>query len=197
MSLSSDMENQRRAAEQAAEWLLILQSEEFTPVQHAAFVDWLRESPVHVSELLRTCQLQHRLSRFKGWRQLSPTRATSPAKVMRLVADLDDTGARPATHRLRNVIGLAASLAVLSIIGWLSYARLGSTEFSTQMGERREMTLADGSLLDLAPDSEVVVRYRQRERLIALNRGRALFRVAKNPNRPFIVQAASTRVRAV
>ena len=59
------------------------------------------------------------------------------------------------------------------------------------------MTLADGSVVDLAPESELVVRYRSRERLIALNHGEALFHVAKNPGRPFIVQAALTSVRAV
>jgi transmembrane sensor len=65
------------------------------------------------------------------------------------------------------------------------------------LGERREMTLADGSVVDLAPGSELVVRYHSHERLLALNHGEALFHVAQNPSRPFIVQAALTRVRAV
>ena len=59
------------------------------------------------------------------------------------------------------------------------------------------MTLADGSVVDLAPGSELVVRYRSHERLVALDHGEALFHVAKSPSRPFIVQAALTRVRAV
>jgi transmembrane sensor len=73
----------------------------------------------------------------------------------------------------------------------------GQTEFRTSQGERHEMTLADGSLVRMAPESDVVVRYRPHERLITLKRGEAQFNVAKNPNRPFIVQAALTRVRAV
>jgi transmembrane sensor len=79
----------------------------------------------------------------------------------------------------------------------LAYTRLDQTVLRTQLGERREITLADSSLVDLAPDSELVVRYRSRERLIVLNHGQALFHVAKNASRPFVVQAALTRVRAV
>jgi transmembrane sensor len=74
---------------------------------------------------------------------------------------------------------------------------LQQTEYRTRPGERQQETLADGSQVELASNSDVVVRYRANERLITLKYGAALFRVAKNPNRPFIVQAALTRVRAV
>jgi transmembrane sensor len=98
---------------------------------------------------------------------------------------------------LRRAVLLAASTAALCALGALSVIRLDATVLRTQLGERREMTLVDGSVVDLAPDSEVVLRYRPHERLIALNHGEALFHVSKNPERPFIVQAALTRVRAV
>jgi len=59
------------------------------------------------------------------------------------------------------------------------------------------VTLSDGSVVDLAPSSEVRVRYRAHSRSVVLDRGQALFHVAKNPERAFTVEASGTRVRAV
>ena len=48
MTLESDIEHERRIAEQAAFWLLTLQSEDLTPEQRAELVEWLCESSRHV-----------------------------------------------------------------------------------------------------------------------------------------------------
>jgi transmembrane sensor len=86
---------------------------------------------------------------------------------------------------------------MVCVTALLMVGQSGDTKFVTQPGERREITLTDGSVVDLAPKSALLVQYRERERTITLNDGEALFRVAKNPIRPFIVRAAMTRVRAV
>ena len=100
-------------------------------------------------------------------------------------------------HGWRGVaLAAAAAIAILLVSALLILAPEGRG-YSTQPGERRAVTLADGSVVGLAPDSRVVVDYRAAERLITLERGEALFRAAKNPDRPFIVRASSTRVRAV
>jgi transmembrane sensor len=91
----------------------------------------------------------------------------------------------------------AGTIAAVCLLAVILFTWLGPTVLTTQLGERREMTLSDGSVVDLAPGSELVVRYHSHERLVALNHGEALFHVAGNPGRPFIVQAAMTRVRAV
>jgi transmembrane sensor len=57
--------------------------------------------------------------------------------------------------------------------------------------------LADGSTIELNSRSKVRVRYSEHERALELLEGQALFRVAKDPSRPFIVTANHTRVRAV
>jgi transmembrane sensor len=188
----------RRTTEQAAWWLLTLQSEQLSATERAEFIDWLRESPLHIAEMLRVCRLQRDLAGFKGWDQIGRMDGAQPAAIIELLERRSVTAdSGPPRHRMRNAVLMAASLAALCLLGLLIYARLDQTVLRTQLGERREVTLADGSVVDLAPDSEVVVRYRSRERLIALNQGEALFHVAKNPNRPFIVQAALTSVRAV
>jgi transmembrane sensor len=187
---------QRSMDEQASAWLLTLQTEELSVAQRAEFVDWLRDSPQHIASMLRICQLQRGLSTFRGWEQICRGDVQPAEVVALLAAPARKRGGQP-RHLLRTATSLAASVAVLCVIAVIALGRLGRSEYRTQNGERREVTLSDGSIFDLAPHSDLEVRYKKRERLITLVDGEALFRVAKNPNRPFIVQAASTQVRAV
>ncbi|MFZ1870203.1 MAG: FecR domain-containing protein [Steroidobacteraceae bacterium] len=196
MTLESDIEHERRIAEQAAFLLLTLQSEDLTPEQRAELVEWLCESSRHVSALFRVCRLQRDLSRFSKWRQIAPLHAAPPPRIMRLVPGRGASSPPPRVPRGR-AVALAVCLAAACVAAWLLIAPPGQREFGTQAGERREITLADGSVMDLSPHTEVAVRYRTRERLIDLEQGEALFHVAKNRDRPFIVESANTRVRAV
>jgi transmembrane sensor len=71
------------------------------------------------------------------------------------------------------------------------------TSFSTRIGQMREVVLSDGSVVSLNTNSEILVRFTNEARNINLLRGEALFDVAKNRHRSFIVSAGDTRVRAV
>jgi transmembrane sensor len=57
--------------------------------------------------------------------------------------------------------------------------------------------LPDGSTIDLNARSKVRVRFSEQGRHVDLLEGQALFRVAKDKARPFIVAVNGTRVRAV
>jgi transmembrane sensor len=198
MTTDAQIESRRRIAEQAALWLLTLQSEVLSEAERAEFVDWLRASPLHISELLWACQVQRNLSAWKGWEQVERLDDTPSDKVVRLIERLQaGRPHRPVRYGLRRGLLLAGTVAAACLLAVLLFTWLGPTVLTTQLGERREMTLADGSVVDLAPGSELVVRYHSHERLVALNHGEALFHVARSPSRPFIVQAAMTRVRAV
>jgi len=89
--------------------------------------------------------------------------------------------------------GLAAAGAGVAFLPSL----LSREHYATGRGETREVVLSDGSLLTLNTASQVMVRYSERERRIVLTSGEALFDVAKNKARPFIVEARDTQVRAV
>jgi transmembrane sensor len=148
--------------------------------------------------MLRACLLQRDLAAFKRWQRIAPMDDALSSKVIALRETAPAAAPRDLrAHGLRKVLLVAAGLAAVCVLAILGYTRLDQTVLTTQLGERREITLADSSLVDLAPDSELVVRYRAHERLIVLNHGQALFHVAKNASRPFVVQAALTRVRAV
>jgi transmembrane sensor len=57
--------------------------------------------------------------------------------------------------------------------------------------------LADGSILTLNTDSTVRLQFTAGERRVKLERGEAFFEVAKDPVRPFVVEANDRRVVAV
>jgi transmembrane sensor len=176
-----------------------LQSEEASGPERAEFIDWLRESPLHVAELLHACRLQRDLSAFPKWHEIKAhDQQDSPVVRLRSVVNGRRSRAAAVGSFLRRH-GVLATASVLAVAALSAAAaiRLGQTVITTQWGERREVTLADGSIVDLAPSSDVRVRLLAKRRLVSLNRGEALFHVAKNPKRPFIVTADNTSVRAV
>ncbi len=90
----------------------------------------------------------------------------------------------------------AASFAVAGVVGTDLWER-ARTEFTTTVGETRVVNLPDGSVVTLNTASKMTVRYTEAMRSIRLVCGEALFRVAKNRKRPFVVTAFDTEVRAV
>jgi transmembrane sensor len=87
------------------------------------------------------------------------------------------------------LVGVATALWA-----WQGYSR---AHFATARGEIRQLNLADGTRVTLDTLSRVSVRYGSDTRLVSLEAGEALFEVAKDPGRPFIVQAGNVHVRAV
>jgi transmembrane sensor len=69
--------------------------------------------------------------------------------------------------------------------------------YSTGIGERRTLTMTDGSVVTLDARTRIHVKYRDKERLIALEQGQARFDVAKDPSRPFRVKASNETVVAL
>lgn len=104
----------------------------------------------------------------------------------------------PAPSR-RGLIGLGVSAAAGVGVGavLLRDKLKPPADYRTQKGEIRVVPLADGSDLTLNTASEVTVRYSDAQRDITLLNGEALFNVATNPERPFVVQVDDMRVRAV
>lgn len=73
----------------------------------------------------------------------------------------------------------------------------GTTEYSTGIGERRVVRLADGSSVTLNTRSKLTVAFTANRRIVRLARGQALFEVAHDRSRPFIVEAADRQITAL
>lgn len=69
--------------------------------------------------------------------------------------------------------------------------------YETAVGERRSFTLDDGSIITLNTRSRLETRFSPERRDVTLVSGQALFKVAHNAARPFVVAAADRQVTAV
>lgn len=127
--------------------------------------------------------------------------ANAPAMIAAREAALSDAKhnakrfAKP--QQIRRLAGLIAATFLVGMIGagglwWLNRP----DDYRTVMGERRVITLSDGSKLSLDADSEVTVRYGKHSRALRLLKGQARFDVAHDKTRPFSVVAGNQRVIA-
>jgi transmembrane sensor len=190
--------------EVANEWLVRLHDAQVTAADEAEFEDWLRESPVHVREYLRAECL---------WVALEGVDAQRRIDVAALLRDVPDNvrplpaSAMPATEqppaatsnrRLHPAwFGAAAALVLSVIAGWW-YTTLPQTEsYATGLGEQRRLVLDDGSVIDMNTQSELAVTLTNHERSIELHGGEALFTVARDPSRPFVVRSGHATVQAL
>ncbi|MBZ4074165.1 FecR domain-containing protein, partial [Escherichia fergusonii] len=65
----------------------------------------------------------------------------------------------------------------------------GQQTYRTEIGERRAISLADGSTVELNTNSQVRVRLSKAQRSLILDKGQAMFVVAHDAGRPFVVTA--------
>jgi len=101
------------------------------------------------------------------------------------------------SNLIRPLAGLIAATLVIGAVGmgtyWWSHR---PDDYQTIAGERRVITLSDGSKLSLDANSEVTVRYGKHDRSLQLLKGQARFDVAHDRKRPFSVVAGDQKVIA-
>ncbi|ESQ78274.1 FecR domain-containing protein [Asticcacaulis sp. YBE204] len=116
-------------------------------------------------------------------------------------AIIDDLAARhkaKAGLSRRDVYKYGAAAAGLSALGIASYATMAAAgTYETRKGEMKVVTLSDGSSISLNTDTKVRVAFSAKRRLVHLFGGEAMFTVAKDVGRPFVVSAKSAFVTAM
>jgi transmembrane sensor len=94
-------------------------------------------------------------------------------------------------------VALVAGLSAVALVRSHLMTADAPLDLSTPLGARAEHQLSDRSVVTLAADSGVSVRYSRDARDVSLKKGDAVFAVAKDAKRPFRVQAGDTQVTAV
>ena len=94
------------------------------------------------------------------------------------------------------VVGLGAMTGFVKMPFDQARLRRDAGIYATSIGERREITLADNSVVTLNTGSKMSVDYSTGSREVFLARGEASFRVMPDPSRPFIVNAGMRRFQA-
>ncbi len=193
-------ERRRQRAAEAARWLVTLRSGHVSADERAAFVDWLRESPTHIAEMLRVAQLHGALEDFGNWSEVGHQAAPAPDTVIAFSEHAGTLAApmpAPAAKKQWAFAAAAAALACVAIAIVLLASRPEGQAIHTSSGERSEVVLADGSIVDVAPETQLRVKLAKLERHVLIEHGQAYFHVQKDSARPFVVEAAGTHIRAV
>jgi len=196
-------ENQQ-ILEEASTWFVEMSEGEVLAEARREFDDWLRASPEHVRAYLKVAALWEDAPRLPRLEPAERERLFGAARREAHIAPLDRIPTMiappPERHRRPQVLRrhplLAGSLLLgLTALAFWTNAQRGL--YATGIGEQRSITLSDGSLIELDAHSRVRVELSPSLRAIELLEGQALFHVAKDHARPFIVRTGTASVRAV
>ncbi|MFZ0268182.1 FecR family protein [Caulobacter sp.] len=177
----------------AADWFAKLQGDPALE-DWTAFQAWLEADPAHAPAYEAVEAV---------WLDLEdlPANDTVPDPAVQAPLAANVTPLRRATGapRRRVLIGLGAAAAA-AIVALLAGPRLTQptfTDYSTRRGETREIALADGSRLTLAPSTTLRVSLGAKQRDVTLVDGEASFDIAHLENRPFVVAVGAREVRVL
>jgi transmembrane sensor len=163
----------RSVAAEAAGWIARLQREDRDAELEQDFRSWLRSDPAHAAAFEHATTLWHQLP--------------GVGSVFR----------QQERQRLGwQQLAMAAAVLMVAGLAWFAWSLRGDT-YATAVGEQRLVKLEDGSWITLNTDTVIRARFGGAERIVSLERGEALFDVAKDVRRPFIVHTGSETVRAV
>jgi transmembrane sensor len=204
IEVTSDMESPTSVLEQASHWWELLHSDSASSSDHREFGEWVARSPERVEAYLETARL---VKAIKSRRLIWPSTAaevlireakSSPETVLPFstagaAASVDCRGARRSHGRLAWV----AAAVLLIGVGLVLFMLETPQEFRTALGEQRSVLLADGSRVTLNTASTIEVNLHNARREVRLVQGEALFEVAHDAARPFVVRAGNALLKDV
>jgi transmembrane sensor len=211
------MDRKNDVEESASDWLILRDSGRWTGDDQARFEQWLDASTLNRVTFLRLELAWEESARLKALGAGVPGDRPPPPGDWNLTPFFDsqrvgardvvgdDIGARadkarprgaPTRNHWRAAIAAGVFLAITAGVG--AFQLLGSGErYTTPIGGIASVPILDGSKITLNTDSQVRVALSKEERRIDLKQGEAFFEVAKDPGRPFVVEAGGKRIVAV
>jgi transmembrane sensor len=177
---------------EAAQWFARVNDRDLSAQEQAGFEAWLvmheqhRDEYALLQRLWVTADLLPR-ERLEALCQATPVTPLNP------LLQAPQPKSRAFTH-----YAVAASL-VLAALGAGLFSALSAptpyaAQFATGFGERRQVALPDGSIVDLNSRTRLEVSFKHGRRSVELTEGEAMFSVAHDPSQPFVVHAGAGTV---
>jgi transmembrane sensor len=168
--------------EQAAQWAVRLERGPLSPAEKRTLDAWVAADPRHQGALIRA---------RAQWADLDRVAALAPAGLPPIEAE---PRAHTTTRR-----AIAAGLGLVAMLGaglWFVTSERGEV-YASELGEVRRVTLDDGSQMLLNTSSKAIVDFSDGVRRVRLEYGEAVFDVAPDKARPFVVTTNDVTVTAV
>lgn len=190
---------------EASNWFVLMREPSVSAEHNEAFAEWLRASPVHVGVYLEMARLWGDAAHIDPELGIESQLQWPPNVIpLRDVGEPPRSTTEPNVFRAgtakmsRKVYGLAATILVaVAAAGSAWWSMQRAPTFTADVGEQRVITLDDGSTVRLNSRSRLKVRMSPQQREIELVDGQALFDVAQDRTRPFVVHSGDVAIRAV
>jgi transmembrane sensor len=184
---------EQAVARAAAQWLMRLHSGEASSSDEAACLRWRAAHPEHERAWQRAERISHKL-------QIVPSEIGMGTL---------NRSRRMDRRALLKTLTLAISVAPASYLAWRAldegqadaWLAQWNADAHTATGERRSLTLNDGTRIDLNTASAIDVKFSASERRIFLRSGEILIETGQDKrnltHRPFIVETRHGSIRAL
>lgn len=200
MKQSSDNQIDALLSEQAAAWFVRLVANDLSLRERREYLAWLKASGRHVEALLD-------IYRYHGYGRKAKlnNRESADGDAESKVIQFSPRGVAAAPYRqvprqrspLWRTAAVVAGLAFTVVIAYVAKTAYFDQRLVTGPSEWDQTLLADGSVLRVGPNTKIRWYLSDQQRTLMLSRGEAVFEVAKDPLRPFIVTTTVGDVRAV
>lgn len=165
----------------AAHWCMRLHATDCTEQERQAFEQWLNADPLHAFEyeaMLEIWDVAEDLPRLENIVPIARAKPATPWRSFGIAAA---------------VCALALPLAAYSgwSLGWLP----NSYQHFEASNATRQVTLSDGSQIELNLGTELTFSNYKDQRRVTLDKGEAFFSVSHDATHPFIVKAADGSIR--
>ncbi|WP_231659060.1 MULTISPECIES: FecR family protein [Pseudoalteromonas] len=173
-------QTQLQLQQQANAWLE-QQKTGLSKNQQHAFLTWLNTNPEHLAAYQQSQQVDQLLTQF---------------------SDSDITQLNISTTKRVSPLWAIAACVALFMVSITSYqfwpqndtSAHYSAQYQSARSEQFDVALPDGSQLSLDAQTHLTLAFDANQRVNNLIQGRALFDVASDPQRPFIVIADNTKI---
>ncbi len=193
------IKREKLSSVEAANWWIRLRDDECTRQDRESFIDWLTAAPDNVSEYLALANVWQDLGEVVPNAELDAILAElSVDNVVLHPSASEPTQPPPVSSRRWSQPWIAIAAGVFAfVIGALFLFQQPENIVKTAVGEQRLIVLEDETVITL--NTRTVLRYDMASstRRVELIEGEALFDVARDTERPFIVTVGLTRVKVL
>ena len=165
----------------AAHWCMRLHACDCTPVERQAFTQWHDAHPLHAFEYAAMLEIWDVADHLPRSEAAPVVVAFKPRKRLRAFA-------------VAAAVCLAA-LPLAAFTGWEAGWLPNAYERFEASNGLRQITLGDGSHVELNLGTELVYSNYKDQRRVTLKKGEAFFKVSHDSTHPFIVHAGEGQVR--
>ncbi|MCK9605812.1 MAG: FecR family protein [Methylomonas sp.] len=169
--------------EQAVAWFIRLRSDNVSREDRKSFDQWLEQAADHRHAFDEVCAMWGDTELLKSLRLNAKSHGIAPKRSKK--------------RYINPKIPLAFAACLVLAVSFSGQIQvLLKADYSSAIGERKTVLLADGSTAMLNTDSAIAVNMKDGKRSVELFKGEVFFDVKPDASRPFLVQAdhSTTRV---